>query len=408
MTNPPAIDLLSAASFANGQPHEQFRWLRRNAPVYRHPEPHGRGFWAVTRYNEVRAVGRDPKTYSSYKGGIQIDDPSGPALAATRNMMLMMDPPQHTRYRQLVSRQFTPHSVQALRPRIEQLAAEIIDRVSTRGECDLVRDIAGELPSYVIADLMGIPLEEGRRLYELTEKMHASEEAVTQDERNIASMEMLSYAMGVAEHKRKHPGSDLATQLLNSQIDGDRLTPAEYSLFFMLLINAGGDTTRNLLAAGMLALFENPAQRRRLQENLDAMLPGTVEEMLRYVSPVVYMRRTATCDTELGGTKIGEGDKVVMYYGAANRDETIFADPDQFDIGRTPNDHIAFGGGGAHFCLGAHLARLEIQAMLREIFTRLPDIRSAGAPQWLASNFISGLTHLPAQFTEARADQRFA
>jgi cytochrome P450 len=403
MTNPPAIDLLSAASFANGQPHEQFRWLRYNAPVYWHPQPHGRGFWAVTRYHDVRAVGRDPKTYSSYKGGILIDDPDEPALAASRSMMLIMDPPQHTRYRQLVSRQFTPHSAQALRPRIEELAARIIDRVSARGECDLVRDIAGELPSYVIADLMGVPLEDGRRLYELTEKMHASEEAVTQDERGIASMEMLRYAMGVAEDKHKHPGSDLATQLVNSQIDGDRLTPAEYGLFFMLLINAGGDTTRNLLAAGMLALFDNPHQRRRLQENLDALLPGTVEEMLRYVSPVIYMRRTATCDTELGGMKIGAGDKVVMYYGSANRDETIFANPDEFDVRRAPNDHIAFGGGGTHFCLGAHLARLEIQVMLREILTRLPDIEPAGPPQWLASNFISGLTRLPVQFTARRA-----
>jgi cytochrome P450 len=399
MTNPPAIDLLSAASFADGQPHEQFRWLRRNAPVYWHPEPHGRGFWAVTRYHDVRAVGRDPKTYSSYKGGILIDDPDGPALTASRNMMLMMDPPQHTRYRQLVSRQFTPHSTQALRPRIEELAARIIDRVSARGECDLVRDIAGELPSYVIADLMGIPLEDGRRLYELTEKMHASEEAVTPEQRGIALMEMLNYAMGVAEDKRKHPGTDLATQLLNSEIDGDRLAPAEFGLFFMLLINAGGDTTRNLLAGGMLALFDNPGQRRRLQENLDVLLPGAVEEMLRYVSPVIYMRRTATSDTELGGMKIGAGDKVVMYYGSANRDETVFTNPDEFDIGRTPNDHIAFGGGGTHFCLGAHLARLEIQVMLREILTRLPDIRPAGPSQWLASNFISGLTRVPVQFT---------
>ncbi len=399
MAEPPVIDLLSVASFANGQPHGQFRWLRRNAPVYWHPEPRGGGFWAVTRYHDVRTVGRDPATYSSFKGGVLIDDPSGPALAASRNMMLMMDPPQHTRYRQLVSRQFTPHNVQGLRPRIDHLAARIIDRVSARGECDLVRDIAGELPSYVIADLMGIPLEDGRRLYELTEKMHAAEEAVGQEERNIASMEMLNYAMGVAEHKRKHPGSDLATQLLNSHIDGDRLTPAEYGLFFMLLINAGGDTTRNLLAAGMLALFENPEQRRRLQADLEALLPGAVEEMLRYVSPVVYMRRTATCDTQLGGMKIRAGDKVVMYYGSANRDETIFANPDRFDIARTPNEHIAFGGGGAHFCLGAHLARLEIRVMLREIFTRLPDIQPAGPPQWLASNFISGLTRLPVKYS---------
>ena len=398
MTNPPPIDLLSAASFAQGQPHDQFRWLRRHYPVYWHPEPHGRGFWAVTRYHDVRAVGRDPKTYSSFAGGIMIGDSDEASLAAARNMMLMMDPPQHTRYRMLVSQQFKPRTAQAWRSRIEELARKIIDRVITRGECDLVSDIAGELPSYVIADLMGVPLEDGRHLYELTEKMHASDEAVTVQERAIASMEMLNYAMGVADDKRKHPGSDLATQLLNAEIDGDRLTPAEYSLFFMLLINAGGDTTRNLLAGGMLALFDNPSQRRRLQDNLEALLPAAVEEMLRYISPVIYMRRTATCDTELGGKEIRAGDKVVMYYGAANRDETVFPDPDRFDVGRIPNDHLAFGGGGTHFCLGAHLARIEIQVMLREILTRLPDIQPAAPAQWLASNFISGLRQLPVKF----------
>jgi cytochrome P450 len=275
MTNSPPIDLLSAASFAHGQPHGQFRWLRRNTPVYWHSERHGRGFWAVTRYHDVRAVGRDPKLFSSHMGGVQIADVDEPELAGLRNMMLFMDPPQHTRYRHLVSRQFTPHSVQALRARIERLAAQIIDRIAPRGECDLVRDIAGELPSYVIADLMGIPLEDGRRLYDLTEKMHASAEAVSGHEREIASMEMLQYAMGVAEEKGRNPGPDLATQLLNSEIAGDRLTPAEYGLFFMLLINAGGDTTRNLLAAGMLALFENPDQHdKHEQRGADQQPPG--------------------------------------------------------------------------------------------------------------------------------------
>ncbi len=405
MTKPPVIDLLSAASFAQGQPHDQFRWLRRHDPVYWHPETHGRGFWVVTRYHDVRAVGRDPKSYSSCAGGIMIGDVDEPSLAASRNMMLIMDPPQHTRYRLLVSQQFKPRSAQDLRPRIEELARRIIDRVIARGECDLVSDIAGELPSYVIADLMGIPLEDGRHLYELTEKMHASDEAVTAEQRAIASMEMLNYAMGVADDKRKHPGSDLATQLLNAEINGDRLTPAEYSLFFMLLINAGGDTTRNLLASGMLALFENPGQRRGLQENLDALLPTAVEEMLRFVSPVIYMRRTAACDLELGGKRIRTGDKVVMYYGSANRDESVFPDPDRFEVGRMPNEHIAFGGGGTHFCLGAHIARLEIQVMLREILTRLADIEPAGPAQWLASNFISGLRRLPVKFTAKRPDK---
>jgi len=398
----PKIDLLSVASFAHGQPHDQFRWLRANDPVYWHEEQGGRGFWAVTRHEDVCTVSRDPKTYSSYAGGIAIDDMDPNGLAASRNMMLFMDPPQHTRYRALVSSQFIPRSAKAMKGRIEELARKIVDRVIDRGECDLVSQIAGELPSYVIAELMGIPLEDGRLLYEWTEKMHSSSEAVPQAEKTAASMQMLNYALGIADEKRKKPGDDLATRLLNSEIDGDKLTAGEYTFFFLLLINAGGDTTRNLLAGGMLALFENPDQRRKLQGDLDRLLPFAVEEMLRYVSPVVYMRRTATCDAELRGKKIAAGDKVVMYYGSANRDEAVFTDPDKFEVGRTPNDHVAFGGGGTHFCIGAHIARIEIQVMLREILTRLPDIEAAGAAEWLPSNFISGPRHLPVRFS-ARA-----
>jgi len=396
------IDLLGLASFSHGQPHDQFRWLRANDPVYWHEEPDGCGFWAVTRHQDVCTVSRDPQ-YSSYAGGIAINDMDPDGLAASRNMMLFMDPPQHTRYRMLVSQQFIPRSARALRSRIEELARRIVDRVIDRGECDLVSQIAGELPSYVIAELMGIPLEDGRVLYEWTEKMHSSSEAVPETDKRAASMQMLNYALAVAQEKRQKPADDLATRLLNSEIDGDRLTPAEYTFFFLLLVNAGGDTTRNLLAGGMLALFENPDQLGQLRSDLDRLLPVAVEEMLRYVSPVVYMRRTATCDTVLGGKRVGAGDKVVMYYGSANRDEQVFAEPDKFDVARAPNEHIAFGGGGTHFCLGAHLARIEIQVMLREILTRLPDIAAAGPVEWLPSNFISGPRHLPVRFSAGGA-----
>lgn len=401
-TNAPQIDLVSASSYAHGQPHEQFRWLRENDPVHWHEMKDARGFWAVTCYQDVWAIGRDAKTYSSYAGGIMLDDPDEAALRQSRTMMLHMDPPEHTRYRMLVSKEFIPRSANALRPRIEELAKKIIDDVIARGECDLMPDIAGVLPSYVIADLMGIPLQDGRRLYALTEKMHSAHEAVSDQERAAAALEMLSYALNLADEKRKHPGNDIATKLLNAEIDGDRLTPSEYSFFFLLLINAGGDTTRNLLGGGMLALFNNPDQRRRLQHNLDALLPTAVEEMLRYVSPVIYMRRTATSDAELGGKKIRKGDKVVMYYGSANRDAAMFPEPDKFDVGRTPNEHIAFGG-GTHFCLGSHIARVEIQVMLRQILTRLPDIEQAGPVEYLASNFISGPSKLPVRFTPGKA-----
>jgi len=210
--------------------------------VYWHDEPGGRGFWAVTRHQDVYTVSRDPNTYSSYAGGIAISDMDPDGLAASRNMMLFMDPPKHTRYRALVSSQFIPRSAREMKPRIEELARKIIDRVIDRGECDLVSQIAGELPSYVVAELMGIPLEDGRLLYEWTEKMHSSSEAVPEIEKRVASAQLLSYALGVAEQKRYRPGDDLATRLLKTEIEGDRLTPAKYAMFFLLLVNAGGDT----------------------------------------------------------------------------------------------------------------------------------------------------------------------
>ena len=397
----PHIDLVSATAYANGQPHDQFRWLRDNDPVHWHEQKDARGFWAVTRYQDVWAIGRDAKIYSSYAGGIMLDDPDEFSLQQSRSMMLHMDPPDHTRYRTLVSKEFIPRSAEAKRPRIQELAKKIIDEVIERGECDLMPDVAGVLPSYVIADLMGIPLEDGRRMYTLTEKMHSAHEVIDFQERAAAGMEMLGYALNLMEEKRKHPGDDIATKLLNAEIDGDRLTPQEFSFFFLLLINAGGDTTRNLLGGGMLALFKHPDQRRRLQANLDALLPSAVEEMLRYVSPVIYMRRTAMIDTELGGKQIRKGDKVAMFYGSANRDAAMFPEADKFDVGRTPNEHIAFGG-GTHFCLGSHIARVEIQVMLREILTRLPDIEQAGPVEFLASNFISGPSKLPVKFTSQK------
>ena len=240
-----------------------------------------------------------------------------------------------------------------------------------RGECDFVSEIAGELPSYVIAELVGMPLEDGRKLYELTETLHSSPESQPEGAHARATGEMFAYASRLIEQKRRRPGGDLATQLLQAEIDGRRLTDAEFQLFFMLLMDAGGDTTRNLVAGGMLALLEHPEQAARLRADPERLLPTAREEMLRWTSPVVYMRRTATAATELAGVSISAGDKLVMYYGSANRDESAFADAGRFDVGRAPNHHVAFGGGGAHFCLGAHVARIEIDAMLRELLVRL-------------------------------------
>ena len=391
------IDLLHPASFAAGPPHEQFAWLRENSPVHRHAEPAGPGYWAVTRHQDVRDVSRNHAVFSN-EPTIMIADPVPVLPPGEAKMMLMSDPPHQTQLRRLVSRSFTPKAARGLRPRIEALARQIIDDVIERGECDLVSDVAGELPSYVIAELLGIPLDDGRKLYQLTEVLHATPDSVAEGAQAAAGLEMFTYSAGVVAEKRARPGADLATELLQAELDGRRLTDMEFHLFFMLLVDAGGDTTRNLVAAGMLALLERPAEMARLMADLDTLLPTAREELLRFTSPVVYMRRTALEDTEIAGQPIAAGDKVALYYGSANRDRQAFEDPDRLDVGRTPNHHVAFGATGAHFCLGAQLARVEIDAMLREILTRLRGLELAATPEWLASNFISGPRHMPVRF----------
>jgi len=389
------IDLLSPASFAHGQPHDQFDWLRENDPVHWHDEPEGPGFWAVTRHVDVKAIGRDAATFSSNPTIMIPDEAGGPDLG-DHHMMITTDPPLHGTYRRLASPDFVPRAARALQPRIDELAGVIVDQVAARGECDLVEDLAGLMPSYVIAEMLGIPHEDGVALYKLTEAIHSAPESQAPGAGMLAVVEMFNYASGVFQEKKANPTDDLSSRLIASLDDID------FNLFFLLLIDAGGDTTRNLVAGGMQALFDHPNQLARLQADIDGLLPSAIEEMLRWVSPVIYMRRTAMRDAELRGRSITKGDKVVMYYGAANRDRDAFDGADQFDVGRSPNDHVAFGGGGPHFCLGAHIGRLEIAAMLRQILTRLPDMQPAGDAEWLPSNFISGPKHLPVSFTPSR------
>jgi len=392
------IDLLSPSSFSAGHPHEQYRWLREHAPVYWHAEPNGPGFWAVTRFDDVRALGRDPETFSS-EPTIMITDPlSGGSLAfGDHKMMLMMDPPQHTAFRKLISREFMQAPAAGLKPRVDRLARQIVDAVIERGECDFVADIAGEMPSYVIAELMGLPLDDGRKLYQLTETIHSVPEAVPEGAQARAVMEMFTYAQGVIAQKRAHPADDLSSKLLAAEVDGQKLDDLDFQLFFLLLVDAGGDTTRNLVAAGLLALLEQPDEFARLRANLDTMLASARDELLRWVSPVIYMRRTARRDAEIAGQRIRAGDKVVRYFGAANFDDRQFADPYRLDLTRTPNAHIAFGA-GAHVCLGQHIARVEIDALLREVIQRMNGIELREAPEWLASNFISGPKRMPVSF----------
>lgn len=393
------IDLLAPGAFADGHPWDQYEWLRENSPVHRHPDPDGPDFWAVTRYDDVRSVSRQPLLFSSAERGVMLAEPDEMSLAAARQMMLTMDPPQHERFRRLVSRGFTPRQAHAMQERIKVLAAEIVSDVEPKGDGDLVSDIAGRLPSGLIAELMGVPRADGERLYQLTEIMHTTDpDAVTPEQQVGAITEMLAYAASVARDKLQHPADDIASNLVQSEIDGERLTEEEFQWFFLLLVNAGGDTTRNLVSAGMKLLFDHPDQRDRLVGDLDTLLPSAVEEMLRFTSPVVQFRRTCMEDTTIGEQPVSAGDKVVIWYGAANRDGTVFDSPDQFDVGRDPNPHVAFGGGGAHLCLGMHVARVEIAALLREILSRLDGIAPAGPAQRLASNFIAGYHSMPVRW----------
>ena len=397
------IDLLSPTSFAHGQPHDQFAWLRANDPVHWHPEPGATGFWAITRLDDVRTVERDTATFSSTPT-IMIADEAAMFDLEDHQMMISADPPRHTSLRKIVASEFIPKAAKAMRPRIEELATRIIDGVVDLGSCDLVTDIAGLMPSYVIADMLGIPHEDGVALYALTEAIHAAPESQAAGAGLAAILEMFNYANRVWEDRRSQPADDLATLIAEASIAGSQLDVIDFNMFFLLLIDAGGDTTRNLVAGGLDALFAHPAQLAWLMEDLDARLPSAVEELLRWVSPVIYMRRTAQCDTALDGVPINAGQKVVMYFGAANRDPAAFGPTaGQLDLSRQPNNHIAFGGGGPHFCLGAHIARVEIHALLHELLTRLVDLRPTGPTEWLPSNFISGPKHLPISFRAAPA-----
>jgi cytochrome P450 len=392
------IDLLSPASFAAGQPHDQFAWLRAHDPVHWHEEPGGKGFWAVTRHADVWAVDRDFATYSSGPT-ILIADPlaQGATAFGPYKMMLMMDPPEHTAFRKLIRSEFTQPAAHLREGRIQALARQIVDAVIDKGACDFVAEVAGEMPSFVIAELMGLPLDDGRELYKLTETIHTAPEALPPGAGGQAVAKMFEYATGVIAEKRARPADDLASKLLACEVDGRRLDDTEFLLFFLLLVDAGGDTTRNLLSGGLLALMDNPELFGWLTDDLDARLPAAREELLRWTSPVIYMRRTARRDAMLGGKQIREGDKVVMYFGSANRDPEKFERPDNLSLDRAGNEHIAFGT-GPHGCLGQHLARIEIDAMLTEVLSRMTGFELAAPPEWLASNFISGPKAMPVRF----------
>lgn len=405
--DPSEIDLLDRDRFTEGVPHEWFTWLRANQPVFRHPEPDGPGFWVITKHADVVACNRDAGSFSSaaQRGGvIGLEERFMDADTATMqgNLMLFMDPPAHTRYRKLVNRGFTPRMIAMLEPRIRELTNEILDGALTKDPCDFVVDIAAELPLEVIAELIGVPHEDRHKIFDWSNRLVGGEDpeyAVSEEERTTAQLELFAYAQHLADTHRDHPQDDIISALLSAEPDGEALSELDFNLFVLLLSVAGNETTRNAISHGMNAFLENPDQWDRLVA--DPSLIGTAtEEILRWASPVMYFRRNATREVQLGEVTIAEGDKISLWYSSANRDEDVFDDPFRFDVARDPNNHIAFGGGGPHFCLGAQLARLEIQVLFEELVGRAPKVEQLGPPDRLRSNFISGIKHLPVRFQQ--------
>jgi cholest-4-en-3-one 26-monooxygenase len=408
-TPTPPVDLADLNDldvFVEGVPHDTLTYWREHDPVHWTEEPDGRGYWALFDYESVTIANRDAGTFSSEEGGTLIRDLAPDQLEMNRMIMLNMDPPKHTRYRLLVSKGFSPKHIRELERAIDDQARSIVDNVIERGECDFVTDLAAELPLQVIADIMGVPREDRGKLFDWSNRMIGSEDPEYTDPgvdgfeaAGTAQMELFAYASALAQDRLANPRDDIISAIVHAEIEGDSLSEMEVNLFFLLLAVAGNETTRNLTAHGMQALFDHPEQRAWLQEDLDARLPSAIEEMLRWGVPVMNFRREVMHDVVLGGKEIPAGDKVVLWYISANRDEKVFPNPFTFDLARSPNDHVTFGGRGPHFCLGANLARAELRAIFREMLSRMPDMQPTAPPSRLRSNFINGIKHMPIEFT---------
>jgi len=381
------IDLISGG-FWGSDPHEAMTWMRAHAPVYWD----GRA-WGISRHADLKAISKDPATFSSAQG-IRADADATP-------MLIDQDDPIHAKRRKLVSRGFTPRRVREQEAAVRRACDRIIDVVCERGECDLVTDVAAWLPMIMIGDALGVAPADRAQLLAWSDALLSALTGRPEDMEaaGVAFGEYTAFAMATIADRRESPADDLMSILVHAEIDGERLTDDEV-LFDSILILIGGDeTTRHVISGGMYQLLSDPDQRARLAADR-SLLPGAVEEMLRWVSPIKNMNRTATRDVELGGQVIGEGDPVLLLYPSANRDEDVFDDPFRFDIERSPNDHVAFGF-GTHFCMGASLARMELACMVDHLLRRLPDLElvTPDEPAFRPANFVSGYEHLPVRFT---------
>jgi cholest-4-en-3-one 26-monooxygenase len=394
----PRLD--SPDTFVGSVPHAAFAHLRREAPVYLQESERGRPFWVLTKHADIVYASQHSDIFSSAKGVILGDDIN---QGGYELMMLNMDPPQHTKLRTLVNMGFTPKMIRQMEEHVRGIAQSIVRDAIEKREFDFVTEVAAELPLRVIAEMIGIPQEDRHAIFEWSNRMVGVEDpeyGLTQDDAQQAAINMFGYAHQLAEKRREKPEDDLVSVLMDAEIDGEKLTPIEFNVFFLLLAVAGNETTRNLISGGMLALVEHAGQLSDLQQD-PSLLATTVEEMLRWVTPVMYFRRTLTRDIELRGQHLTAGDPVTLWYISGNRDEEVFPESNRFDVRRNPNPHITFGGGGAHFCLGYSLARLEINLIFEELIRNIATFELTGPVARLRSNFINGVKHIPMRVTPA-------
>jgi cholest-4-en-3-one 26-monooxygenase len=402
---PPGFDFTDPELYAQRVPSAEFAQLRQTSPVWWNAQRRGsagfddEGYWVVTRHADIMEVSRRSELYSSYentaiirhKEGVSRDD-----IDVQRVILLNMDPPEHTAVRAIISRGFTPRSVANLRDGLAERAARIVATALAEGSGDFVADVACELPLQAIADLIGVPQEDRQKIFQWSNQMIGSDDPEFEGAEMVAAMEILAYAMEMAEDRRAHPRDDIVTKLVNAEIDGQHLSDDQFGYFVLMLAVAGNETTRNAISHGMMAFFANPDQ----WELYKAERPETAaDEIIRWGTPVTAFQRTALADTELGGQQVKAGDRLGLFYRSANFDESVFDHPGRFDILRSPNPHLGLGGTGAHYCLGANLAKMEIGLIFNAIADAMPGIRPAGDPERLRSGWINGIKRLPVTYS---------
>jgi cytochrome P450 len=385
------IDIFDPDLYVDGPPHEELARLRREEPVSWQDLGDGTGCWAILRHADLVHVAREPRLFSASEGGVVLEDLPPERLAMMRNMLLAMDPPRHVDYRRPLLPSFSAGTIGRLEERVREVCRQIMDVAAAKGDVEFVHEVCALLPSQVIGELMGLPRDDWGRIHAWAEAMTSGQQTADGSD---PSMAMAMYAIGFAgERRSRPPRDDLASLILGTTFAGEPMTDIDFGSFFVQLVTAGNDTTKTMLSSGLLALVEHPEQLAEVRAD-PSLLPGAVEEILRYENPLHYFRRTATADSVLHGTEIRAGEKVLMYYTSANRDETVFTDPHRFDIHRSPNPHLSFGI-GEHFCLGAHLARLEGKLFFEEVLSTFSTIELTGDPVRVRSNLNNGYKRMP-------------